>query len=238
MRPFGVVHFAWLIVFFTTAFLGARYCRQNPGPHRVLRFGLAALLALEEGYRYYHDGIHFPDRIPIHLCTFSTWATVIACLWLTPLAMEWSYFVGLAGATVSLITPDLPKKVQAHVFTYESVRYFLEHGGLVVATSVLVFGGIVKLRPGALLRANAMFVTFGLSLLWFNRTYGTNYMYLNHKPRNWTLLDWFGPWPLYLIVAEAIAIAIFWVLWLPVRPRGPGGESKGLEACECSGSHI
>lgn len=192
-------------------------CRKGLVPSRTLRIGLACLLSFNELFRYFHDGMHFPNELPLHLCTIATWVTVIACLTLAPLAVEFAYFPGLLGASLALINPDLPPRVQANFFSYECLRYIIEHGTLVIAISVLVFGGLARLRRTSLWWGNATFVVFGFSLLAFNAAFGTNYLYLYRKPLNPSLLDLFGPWPVYLMVSEVFAFTVFSLMWLPVR---------------------
>jgi hypothetical integral membrane protein (TIGR02206 family) len=196
---------------------------------RATRFMLAFVLAWNELFRYWHYGIHFPNDLPLHLCSISTWMAVIGCLSLWAPAIEFAYFEGLAGATLALLNPDMPGKVKAHLVSYDGIRYFVEHGMLVITVSALIFGRITRLRRGSALRANLMLVVYATVLLIFNRVFHTNYLYLLHKPSNPSPLDFFGPWPIYLFAAELVAIVLFWMLWLPVRQAAvpkpiPAGE--------------
>jgi hypothetical integral membrane protein (TIGR02206 family) len=224
VRVLGPGHVAWLTGIAVVAVLLARVCRQHPTYQRAIRFLLGAALAGEELFRYAHDGIHFPNKVPLHLCTVALWMAVVACFTLAPLSVEFAYFVGLPGSTLALLTPDL----RAAWNSYDSIRYFFEHGCLVITIVVLVFGKIAPIRTGAAFRAHNMWFVYGVSLLIFNRVFGTNYLYLSHKPVNPSLLDYLGPWPVYILFGELVAITMFWLLWLPVRPKQVAERARSL----------
>jgi hypothetical integral membrane protein (TIGR02206 family) len=141
--------------------------------------------------------------------------TVLASLTLVPVFVEFAYFAGLAGAAMALITPDLWTPWPS----YPALYFFVAHGGIVVAIAVLVFGRIAPLRAGAVWRAFGMLLGYAAILGAINAICGANFMYLCRKPANASLLDLLGPWPVYLAAGAAVGLALFWALWLPVRPR-------------------
>ena len=107
-----------------------------------------------------------------------------------------------------MITPDLHQTVPSVFF----FTYFTTHSGAVVAAVLLVFGLGEPIRPGAVRRA------FGATLLMAavagaaDVITGGNYMYLRAKPSDPSLLDYMGPWPVYIASAAALALVLFTAL--------------------------
>ena len=184
---------------------------------RTTRFVLGYGLILNEliwfTFRYSHEGLNPATNLPLQLCDATLWATALACITLLPRLVEFSYFAGLAGAGMALITPDLWSAWPS----YPAVYFFVVHGGIVVAVLVLIFGDIVVLRRGAVWRAFGMVLVYAAVVGSLNGLLGSNYMYLRKKPNNASILDAFGPWPMYMAAGAAVAFALFWLLWLPAR---------------------
>jgi hypothetical integral membrane protein (TIGR02206 family) len=217
MELFGMTHLALLGVIGLIALALASLCRTGRIPARPLRLILGVALALNEliwwWFRYSHEGFRFPVNLPLQLCDVTIWSTVIACLTLAPAIVEFTWFAGLAGAAMALLTPDLWSPWPS----YPAIYFFIAHGGIVAGAILLVGGRIVPIRRGAMWRAFALLTLFAAFVGAFNAIFDTNYMYLCRKPANGTLLDRMGPWPVYLGSAAAAALVLFWLLGLPVR---------------------
>ena len=217
MALFGVLHMMLLGAISLLAIFLVLICREFPTSRRVVRLVLGWGLVTNEliwwCFRYVHEGIHL-GNLPLQLCDMTLWASATACLTLFGPLVELSYFAGLAGAGMALLTPDLWSPWP----TYPAIYFFVAHGGIVIAAAVLIFGRISRLSPHAVWRAYLLLLGYALLVGMFNWASGSNYMYLCRKPKNASLLDALGPWPWYLLPGAAVALILFWLLWLPARP--------------------
>ena len=152
MPLFGTLHLSLLAAIALAGVAGAILCRRGVMPVRAARLAIGYGLAVNElawwAFRYSHEGIHL-GNLPLQLCDVTLWGAVASCLTLAPAVVEFTYFAGLAGAGMALLTPDLWSPWPS----YPAIYFFVAHGGIVIAMALIVFGGAASLRPGALPRA-------------------------------------------------------------------------------------
>lgn len=214
---FGPTHLALVAAIAAAAAGLGWWCRRAPSAAPRVRAALGLLILINElvwyGYRYSTEGNRFPEGLPLHLCDLTVWLAAVAALTRRQWAFEFIYFAGLAGASLAILTPDLWTPFPS----YPAIYYFAVHGLIVITAIVMLWGCGWRPRPGCLLRVFAVVNLFAAAVGAFNQWFGTNYMYLCKKPASATLLDWFGPWPVYIAVGELFALALFALLWLPFR---------------------
>lgn len=218
MQLFGPLHISLLAAIATIAVALPILCRRGIVPMRGARLTIGWALAVNEViwwiYRYSREGIH-ASNLPLQLCDLTVWLAVAGCLTVAPAIVEFAWFAGIGGAGMALLTPNLWSRWP----NYQAVYFFVAHGGIVIAVALLAFGGFARFRPGAVWRAFGLLLGYAALAGAINAAFGSNYMFLCHKPANPSLLDRMGPWPWYLVGGAAASLALFWSLWLPVRSR-------------------
>jgi hypothetical integral membrane protein (TIGR02206 family) len=181
-----------------------------------VRLGLAGLLlTLTVGtlISERRAGTPWSDLAPLHLCDLAIFMGLFALVTRAPLACEVLYFWAGAGTLLAIITPDVSVGFPHPRF----LSYFALHGTVVVTAFLLTWGLDRPPRPGAVWRVLLLTNVYAALVGVVNLVFGTNFLYLCAKPANPTLLDWFGPWPVYLLVTEAVALGLFTLLALPFR---------------------
>jgi hypothetical integral membrane protein (TIGR02206 family) len=225
-RPFvlfGADHLGALIATALAAAASAALVRRRPHGHAAVGARLGLSLALFGAtaatlVRWSRDApLTVWDVLPLHLCDFLLVVAVAALLTLHPLACELLYFWGCAGTLLAVLTPD----VRVGFPDWQFLSFFVLHGLIVVAAVTVVAGFGRRPRPRAAWRAFALTNAYAAVVAAVNAVFGTNYLYLCRKPGAATLLDWLGPWPIYIVAADALALALFLLLELPFRAAPP-----------------
>ncbi|HLT34833.1 MAG TPA: TIGR02206 family membrane protein, partial [Enhygromyxa sp.] len=136
------------------------------------------------------------------------------------IAAELLYFWTCSGTFLAMILPAIDRGFPSYRFFI----YFALHGGVVVTSVVLVYGmGLYPDRRSPL-RAYGLTMIYIVVIAALDLATGQNYLFLAHKPPEETLLDYMGPWPLYVMVALAIGLGLFYLLNWPFRGREPGPD--------------
>lgn len=214
---FGVVHWLILLSIPALAATATWVTREFPAQAKLHRWILGGLLLVNElvyyGYKLSNHWFQFPAALPLQLCDLIVWLTVIAAFTLWQAPFEFAFFTGLVGTSMAVITPDLWYPFPS----YPTIYFFLAHGGIVALLLYLWWSGQAKPKQGCIWRVMMMLNAYALTIGLFNWIFKTNYMYLCQKPGGASLLDYFGPWPAYLVGGELLALAFFALLALPFR---------------------
>jgi len=195
----------------------ATLVRARPASGPVVRVGLAGFLlagAISYVLVEWRLGALSPwDFLPFHLCDFAIFLATFALLTRRPGAVELLWFWALTGTLLAVATPA----VGGSFPDWRWLLYFAMHGGVIAAAVVLVAGYGIRPRKGAPWRAFGWTAAYAAVVAVVDLVTGANFLWLRAKPPQPTLLDWLGPWPVYLLAAGAIGLAGFHLLALPFR---------------------
>jgi hypothetical integral membrane protein (TIGR02206 family) len=226
---FGAIHVAILCAVPALA-AGLSFAhRRFPAAGKFIRLGFATILLMDNAVCYAwqigHHNLTFPDHMPLELCDVSMALTVLSMFFLRPLLFDLAYYWALAGASMALLTPNLLEPFPS----FGTVQFFVSHGLTVAGVVYMVWSGQARPRPWSVARAMIGVNVFAALVGLFDYFYKTNYFYLRSKPANASLLDFLGPWPIYLVGTEAVALVLFLLLYSPIRHSRRKIKSAGAE---------
>jgi len=164
-------------------------------------------------------------NLPLQLTDAVTLVSV-AALWRpgSGLLVDLLYFWAFSASLQAVLTPDLGQSLPDLLF----FAYFATHSGALVAACLLVFGADHAPRSDAVWRVYAITVAFaGLAGVGTVLT-GGNYMFLRRKPTRGSLLDFMGPWPVYILAGALLGLVMFLALAALARhvsARSPQGTT-------------
>ena len=217
-------HFALLALFVVGAVALVLLGRTQRGgvssrpTRRVL--AVALLCATVPSQIYYLTPDHYRpgSSLPLELCDLA-WITAVAALWTTrPLPTALTYYWGLTLTVQGILTPSL-----GHVYPeWQFFVFWAKHLLVVWSALYLTLGLGIGPRWRDYRLAVAVTVGWAAVVYPFDVVFESNYGYLDHKPESASLLDAFGPWPVYLLVGMGVLVA-GWALitwpWVVARRR-------------------
>ena len=214
---FGTGHLIALavILLINLSFIWLRKSQSQKLKDRV-RYALVAILIISEGsWHVWNIAIGewtIQTHLPFHLCAVLVWTSVIMLLTKNYAIYEFAYFLGIAGASQALLTPE------AGIYGFPHFRVFqtlFAHGAIV--TSAIFMTVVEGYRPhwSSFKRVFLWTNIYMLVVTGINVLIGSNYLYTLHKPETASLMDVLGPWPWYLLSLEVVALILCLLLYLP-----------------------
>lgn len=188
------------------------YLRKFDQIARGLMFSV--LFILETAYHYwlYKDGYwDISVTLPLQLCSLSLILCLILVVTRAKRVFQIVYFIGVTGAFMAIVTPEL--FLGFPHFRY--FQFFITH--MLILWICLYFVFVHRYKPTRKgLFASFLFLNGGaVAAFTANKLTGGNYMFLAHRPSNDSLLDYFGPYPYYILTLEIVALFIFFLLLSP-----------------------
>ena len=204
-----------VIILINLSFIWLRKSDNQVLKDRV-RYAIAITLIISEGsWHIWNIAIGewtIQTHLPFHLCAVLVWTSLIMLLTKNYRIFEFAYFLGIAGASQAVLTPE------AGIYGFPHYRVFqtlIAHGAIV---SAAIFMTVVEgYRP------HWSILQTSFSLDKYLRGYCNlhksidwkQYLYTLHKPDTASLMDFLGPWPLYLLSLELVAFIFCLLLYLP-----------------------
>jgi hypothetical integral membrane protein (TIGR02206 family) len=187
---------------------------------QVTRWGLFVLIYLCEGswqlWMWAIGSWTIQGMLPLWLCSVTSWTIPLLLVFRRWWYYEWAYFIGIIGASMALLTPDLMQYGFPH---FRFIEFFTLHGAIIIAIDYMTV--VEGFRPTWMSIPRAVIVTdiFWVCCALVNSRIGSNYLYTQAKLPTPSLLDYLGPHPYYLIWMEVIGIALCVLLYLPFAIR-------------------
>jgi hypothetical integral membrane protein (TIGR02206 family) len=151
-------------------------------------------------------------HLPVHFCHFAALMAPLVLAFGSYRVYEILYFWAFSGVLQAVLTP-----ATIGAFPHcDFFRFWIIHTGILL--SVVYATAVYGMRPTAssLVRAFVALVVFFLCAIPVNVAFDANYFWLCGKPARPTLLDYLGPWPLYMFPVALIALAQFAVALMPI----------------------
>lgn len=152
------------------------------------------------------------ESLPLHLCPLTGYLAVLMLLTRNYYLYEFVYFMGIAAPGLSLLTPDIDRYGFPH---YKFFLFFISHSLPVTAALYMTIVEGCQPSLGSIGRIAVEINVLMLSVWILNAVLGSNYIFLNRKPRTTSLYDLLGPWPWYILGLELVGCITSLLLWLP-----------------------
>ena len=147
-------------------------------------------------------------HLPFHLCRTANVLIFVVLFFRSFLAYEIVFFWGLT-VIHAVITPDITQGFPHYHFA----RYWLTHQLMIIGIIYATFVYDIRPHKKSIYKSFVALLLFFLITIPVNLLLDANYFWICGKPPVGTVLDYFGPWPWYLVVATLLALIHFYFFY-------------------------
>ena len=214
---FGIQHILTLVISFSFIILLPFYFKDKSSEtKKIMGVSLSALIVVHtfdsmlNTFTFNHA---WQEAFPLHMCDLSALSIAYYFISREKIFFNCAYFWGLGGASMALLTPDVDFAFPSGVF----FPFFWGHTLILLAVSY----AIVALRQRPFLRDVHRVIGMSIMLMviiyFINLLLGeeANFWYLMDKPDADSVMNYFPDPPFHMTVVIPIAIAFFYLLYLP-----------------------
>tara|TARA_B100000686_G_scaffold222402_1_gene229566 strand:- start:489 stop:1181 length:693 start_codon:yes stop_codon:yes gene_type:complete len=224
IEPFNLFGLQHLIVLFIAASIifGVSFFFRDKDESKQFTAGVSIAVLLivheiEQIFNTFTFNLAWQEAIPLHMCDLSAFAIAYYLWKREKIFFNCAFFWGIGGATMALLTPDVDFAYPNAVF----LPFFYGHTLILLG----VFFSVIALKQRPYLKDvhNVIGISLVLMVIIFFANYllgdGANFWYLNDKPDNATIMNLFPEPPYHILVTIPVAIALFYIIYLPLWIR-------------------
>jgi len=216
---FGTVHLITIaVITLISVLLPRSYKDKSINQKSTMNKVIAGVIALHLIISPYKDlyllanPYDWRETLPLHMCDLSEIFLIWFLLGGPKILYLCAFFWGLGGASMAILTPDISHHDLDYIF------FMIGHGmiivGIMYATVALGNRPYVKdiLKVSAITAFILLPIVYIINILLGEPA---NFWYLIAKPGGASLMDMFPDPPYHLLYTTPIAIAVFYLIYLP-----------------------
>ena len=219
MNELNLLSFSHIFVVFlcvaAIVFIPKLFKNSLPSSQTNLAYFIIALILINQGMDLYREGYldEWKLGLPLHLCDFSSFSILIYLLTKKRDFFIFAFFFGIAGAGMSILTPDTGYGFPAVAYIQNQIG----HTAIILGVSyAMVIDGQ---RP--YLKDVARALGFATILLFI--MYGVNYLlgppanywFIVEKPTGDNVTSFMRPEPFHMIDIWLLAVVVCYLIYLP-----------------------
>ena len=216
---FGNIHLITMAIIVLVAVFLPLVCKNQSTSNKSLISKVIAFIILShviispyKDLYLLQNPYNWRETLPIHMCDLSEIFLAAFLLGGPKILYKCAFFWGLAGASMAIITPDIP------VIDLDYAFFMIGHGMIVIGVmyATISLGNRPYAKDILTVSLITAFVLLPIVYL-INLILGepANYWYLIAKPAGASLMDAFPEPPYHLLITTPLAIATFCLIYIP-----------------------